>query len=164
MLYGLATDRILGSPTGPLLVIQFDAGYFRSWPGGDRCAVESHRANAFDSGRPSVASRTLTCRWSAAAFGQINRRVFRRRLSTQYRERFQVKALWPISVNVRAIRTCFQELSLSFALTVFCLPQRPLVGRGTWRDRLTSYLRLKYGRFEPSNPSVDVFQGIGIHR
>jgi hypothetical protein len=99
-----------------------------------------------------------------AAFGQINRHVFRRRLSTQYRERFQVKALWPISANVRAIRTCFQALSLSFALTVFCLPQRPLVRRGTRRDRLTSYLRLKYGRFEPSNPSVDVFQGIGIHR
>jgi hypothetical protein len=77
---------------------------------------------------------------------------------------FPGEALWPISVNVRAIRTGFQELSLSFALTVFCLPQRPLVGRGTRRDRLTSYLRLKYGGLEPSNSSVDVFQGIGIHR
>jgi hypothetical protein len=48
---------------------------------------------------------------------------------------------------------------------VFCLlPQRPLVGRGTRRDGLTSHLRLKNGRFEPFNPSVDVFQRIGIHR
>ena len=41
---------------------------------------------------------------------------------------------------------------------------RPLVGGGTRRDGVTSRLRLKNGRFEPSNPSVDVFQRIGIHR
>jgi len=55
--------------------------------------------------------------------------------------------------------------SLSCIPTVFCLlRQRPLVGRGTRRDGLASHLRLNNGRFEPFNPSVDVFQRIGIHR
>src|SRR6266403_2733689 len=57
------------------------------------------------------------------------------------------------------------RICLSCVPTVFCLlPQRPLVGGATRRDGFTSYLRLKDGRFEPSNPSVDVFQRIGIHR
>jgi len=47
---------------------------------------------------------------------------------------------------------------------VLSAPARPLVGGATRRDGFTSYLRLKDGRFEPSNPSVDVFQRIGIHR
>lgn len=34
----------------------------------------------------------------------------------------------------------------------------------SWSDRVTSYLRLKNRRFELSNPSMDVFQRIGIHR
>jgi hypothetical protein len=57
------------------------------------------------------------------------------------------------------------RIPLSCVPTVFCLlPRRPLVRGGTRRDGLTSHVRLKNGRFEPSNPSVDVFQGIGIHR
>jgi len=57
------------------------------------------------------------------------------------------------------------RICLSCIPTVFCLlRQRPLVGRGTRRDGLASHLRLNNGRFEPFNPSVDVFQRIGIHR
>jgi len=57
------------------------------------------------------------------------------------------------------------RICLSCIPTVFrLLRQRPLVGRGTRRDGLASHLRLNYGRFEPFNPSVDVFQRIGIHR
>ena len=57
------------------------------------------------------------------------------------------------------------RICLSCVPTMFCLlPQRPLVGGGTRRDGVTSHLRLNNGRFEPFNPSVDVFQRIGIHR
>jgi hypothetical protein len=64
-----------------------------------------------------------------------------------------------------AIEVDWQVLLAGIAAGVFrVLPRRPLVGGGTRRDGLKSHLRLKYGRFEPSNPSVDVIDGICIHR